>query len=79
MVLIGMLWIPVIQGARGLYDYLQGMQGYLAPPIFVVFFFGVFNKRLNAKGCLSALIVGFAARSVPAGRGHAGDAEDGRL
>jgi solute:Na+ symporter, SSS family len=60
MVLIGILWIPVIQGARGLYDYLQGMQGYLAPPIFTVFFFGVFNKRLNAKGCLSALVVGFA-------------------
>jgi SSS family solute:Na+ symporter len=49
----------VIQGARGLYDYLQGVQGYLAPPIFAVFFLGVFMKRLNAKGCLSALIVGF--------------------
>ncbi|MCB0571811.1 MAG: Na+/glucose cotransporter, partial [Phaeodactylibacter sp.] len=60
MVLIGLAWIPVIQGSRGLYDYLQSVQGYLAPPIFVVFFFGVFNKRLNAKGCLSALIVGFA-------------------
>jgi len=60
MVLIGLAWIPVIQGGKGLYDYLQGVQAYLAPPIFVVFFFGVFNKRLNAKGCLSALIVGFA-------------------
>jgi solute:Na+ symporter, SSS family len=60
MVLIGLAWIPVIQGSRGLYDYLQGVQGYLAPPIFVVFFFGVFNKRLNAKGCLWALMVGFA-------------------
>jgi SSS family solute:Na+ symporter len=60
MVLIGLLWIPVIQGARGLYDYLQGVQGYLAPPIFTVFFFGVFNRRLNTKGCLAALIVGFA-------------------
>jgi SSS family solute:Na+ symporter len=59
MVLIGLAWIPVIQGARGLYEYLQGVQGYLAPPIFTVFFLGVFNKRLNAKGCLSALIVGF--------------------
>lgn len=59
MVLIGLAWIPVIRGARGLYDYLQGVQGYLAPPIFVVFFFGVFMKRLNAKGCLAALIVGF--------------------
>jgi SSS family solute:Na+ symporter len=59
MVLIGLLWIPVIKGGKGLYDYLQGVQGYLAPPIFVVFFLGVFWKRLNAKGCLSALIVGF--------------------
>jgi solute:Na+ symporter, SSS family len=60
MVLIGILWIPVIKGGKGLYDYLQGMQAYLAPPIFVVFFFGVFWKRLNAKGCMAALIVGFA-------------------
>ncbi|PPK86148.1 SSS family solute:Na+ symporter [Neolewinella xylanilytica] len=60
MVVIGLAWIPVIQGSRGLYDYLQSVQGYLAPPIFVVFFFGVFNKRLNAQGCLWALGVGFA-------------------
>jgi len=59
MVLIGLLWIPVIRGGKGLYDYLQGVQAYLAPPIFVVFFLGVFNKRLNSKGCLSALVVGF--------------------
>ena len=59
MVVIGLLWIPVIQGGKGLYDYLQGIQAYLAPPIFVVFFLGVFNKRLNAKGCLAALITGF--------------------
>lgn len=60
MVVIGLLWIPVIKGGKGLYDYLQGIQSYLAPPIFVVFFLGVFSKRLNAKGCLWALIVGFA-------------------
>ena len=60
MVLIGLLWIPVIRGGKGLYDYLQTVQGYLAPPIFVVFFLGVFMKRLNGKGCLAALIVGFA-------------------
>jgi SSS family solute:Na+ symporter len=60
MVVVGLLWIPVIQGARGLYEYLQGVQSYLAPPIFTVFFLGIFNKRLNAKGCLAALAVGFA-------------------
>jgi SSS family solute:Na+ symporter len=60
LIVIGLLWIPVIQGARGLYDYLQGVQGYLAPPIAAVFFLGVFMKRLNAKGCLAALLAGFA-------------------
>jgi len=60
MVLVGLMWIPVIKGGKGLYDYLQGVQAYLAPPIFVVFFLGVFNKRLNAKGCLAALITGFS-------------------
>lgn len=60
MVVIGLAWIPVIKGSRGLYDYLQSVQGYLAPPIFVVFFFGIFNKRLNSKGALAAMVVGFA-------------------
>ena len=60
MVVIGLLWIPVIRGGKGLYDYLQGVQAYLAPPIFVVFFLGVFLRRVNGKGCLAALIVGFA-------------------
>ncbi len=60
MVLIGLIWIPVIRGGKGLYDYLQGVQSYIAPPIFVVFFLGVFWKRMNAKGCMSALITGFS-------------------
>jgi SSS family solute:Na+ symporter len=59
MVLIALCWLPVVKGAHGLYGYLQAVQGYLAPPIFVVFFFGVFWKRLNAKGCLWAMVVGF--------------------
>jgi len=60
MVLLAIAWIPVVKGATGLYNYLQAVQGYLAPPIFVVFFFGVFWKRLNAQGCLYAMLVGFA-------------------
>ena len=59
MVVVGLLWIPVIQGGKGLYDYLQGVQAYLAPPIFVVFFFGIFMKRLNRRGCIAALLTGF--------------------
>ena len=50
MVLIGLAWIPVIQGRRGLYFYLQSVQGYLAPPIFVVFFLGVFMPSGSTPG-----------------------------
>jgi len=59
MVVIAILWIPVVRGRQGLYEYLQSVQSFLAPPVFVVFFFGVFWKRLNAQGCLWAMIVGF--------------------
>jgi SSS family solute:Na+ symporter len=57
---IALAWIPVIKGAQSLYGYLQAVQSYLAPPIFVVFFLGVFWKRLNGQGALWAMIVGFA-------------------
>jgi len=76
MVLIAMLWIPVVKGATGLYNYLQSVQGYLAPPIFVVFFFGVFWKRLNAQGCLWAMVVALFS-GVPHVGGHPGDPLEG--
>jgi solute:Na+ symporter, SSS family len=59
-VVLGLAWIPVIRGAHGLYGYLQAVQSYLAPPIFVVFFLGVFWRRANARGCFWSLIAGFA-------------------
>ncbi len=59
MVVVALFWIPVVRGNKGLYNYLQSVQGYLAPPVFVVFFFGVFWKRLNAKGAFWAMMVGF--------------------
>jgi len=59
MVFIAFAWIPVIKNAQGLYGYLQAVQGYLAPPIFVVFFLGVFFKRMNANGALWSMLVGF--------------------
>ncbi|MCI0365595.1 MAG: sodium/solute symporter, partial [Phycisphaerales bacterium] len=60
MVLLGLMWVPVISEAKGLYGYLQSMSAYLGPPVFVVFFGGVFFKRLNAAGCFAALVIGFA-------------------
>lgn len=60
VVVLGMLWIPLMgRISTGLYDYLQSVQSYLAPPIAAVFLLGVFFKRLNAKGAYSAMVVGF--------------------
>jgi SSS family solute:Na+ symporter len=50
-----------------------------------VFFFGVFMKRLNGKGCLAALIVGFAlgafrlAVDTPVALGLGGGYAEGSL
>ena len=61
IVLLGMAWIPVMYkvAGGGLYQYLQSVQGYLAPPITAVFLLGIFWKRINAHGALWGLIVGF--------------------
>ena len=56
--LAGLTWWSVAKnGARGWYDYLQEIRAYVAPPIAVVFFFGVFMRRLTA-GRLAALLTG---------------------
>jgi SSS family solute:Na+ symporter len=60
MVAVALAWIPVIKNAQGLYTYLQAVQGYLAPPIFVVFFLGVTFKRMNSQGAFWSMVVGFA-------------------
>jgi len=61
IVLLGMAWIPVMYkvAGGGLYQYLQSVQGYLAPPITAVFLLGLFWKRINAQGAMWGLIVGF--------------------
>ena len=60
MVILSLLWVPIIQHMPGsLYGYLQNVQAYIAPPIFAVFFLGVFYKRVNAYGCMAGLVAGF--------------------
>ena len=59
----GLLWIPIMkglaEGGAGLYDYLQNVQGFLAPPIVAVFLLGLFWRRVNAEGALWGLGLGF--------------------
>ncbi len=61
VVALGVLWIPVMQKVQGggLYQYLQNVQGYLAPPITVVFLLGLFWKRVNSSGATWGLGLGF--------------------
>jgi len=59
VVILGILWIPLMKGISGqLYHYLQSVQSYLAPPIAAVFLLGLFWKRINSQGALTALISG---------------------
>jgi SSS family solute:Na+ symporter len=60
IVLLGMAWIPLMGRVdSGLYNYLQSVQSYLAPPISAVFLLGVFFRRLNAKGAYTSMVAGF--------------------
>ncbi len=63
VVVMGIIWIPVMQriSQGGLYIYLQSVQGYLAPPITTVFLLGLFFKRINGKGAVAGLSIGFVA------------------
>lgn len=61
IVVLGIVWIPVMQSMGSvLYEYLQQVQGLLAPGIAAVFFMGVFYKKATPKAGMWGLIVGFA-------------------
>ena len=59
IVIIGIVWIPIMANISGvLYEYLQSVQSYIAPPITAVFLLGIFSKRINAKGAFVTLVTG---------------------
>jgi len=70
VVLVGLalLWVPFMSRISGqLYQYMQSVQAYISPPIAAVFLVGVFWRRVNARGAMTALIGGFllgAARLI---------------
>ena len=59
VVVLGIAWIPIMQNISGvLYEYLQSVQAYIAPPITAVFLLGIFFKRINSKGAMATLLGG---------------------
>lgn len=60
LVVLGLAWIPLMKLISGqLYQYIQSVQAYIAPPIAAVFLLGLFWSRLNARGAMASLLAGF--------------------
>lgn len=62
LVLVGLAWIPFMKELTeggGIYRYLQSVQAYISPPIAAAFLLGIFYKKINGKGALTALWTGF--------------------
>jgi SSS family solute:Na+ symporter len=60
LVAFGLLWIPMMKLISGqIYQYLQSVQAYIAPPIAAIFLIGVLSKRVNSQGAIAALLTGF--------------------
>ena len=60
IVVLGIIWIPIMQkiGRGVMYQYLQNVQSYIAPPVAAVFLLGIIWKRVNSKAAISTLIMG---------------------
>ncbi|XP_030847741.1 sodium/glucose cotransporter 4 isoform X1 [Strongylocentrotus purpuratus] len=66
MVGISILWIPIIQASQGgrLFDYIQAVTSYLAPPICAVFLMAIIWERVNEKGAFWGLMAGLVVGLV---------------
>jgi SSS family solute:Na+ symporter len=61
VVVIGMIWIPIMQSmSKQLYSYLQLVQSLLAPGIAAVFMAGIFSRSVTPKSGFIGLATGFA-------------------
>jgi SSS family solute:Na+ symporter len=58
---LGIAWIPLMKLVSAqIYQYLQSVQSYVAPPITAVFIFGLLWRRATSTGAMAALVTGFA-------------------
>nr|XP_019936279.1 PREDICTED: sodium/glucose cotransporter 4 [Paralichthys olivaceus] len=60
LVCVSILWIPVIQTSNSgqLFDYIQSVTSFLAPPITAVFLMAIFWPRANEQGAFWGLMGG---------------------
>jgi solute:Na+ symporter, SSS family len=62
IVILGICWIPIMQKIGGgvMYQYLQNVQSYIAPPVTAVFLLGILWKRVNSQAAITTLLAGLA-------------------
>ena len=60
IVVLGIVWIPIMSRIGGgvMYQYLQNVQSYIAPPVTAVFLLGILWKRVNAQAAITTLLAG---------------------
>ena len=60
IVVLGIAWIPIMEKIGGgvMYQYLQNVQAYIAPPVTTVFLLGIIWKRVNAQAAIVTLFSG---------------------
>ncbi|KAM9848261.1 sodium/glucose cotransporter 4 [Aulostomus maculatus] len=66
LVCVSILWIPVIQTANSgqLFEYIQSVTSFLAPPITAVFLLAIFWPRANEQGAFWGLMIGLVVGVV---------------
>ncbi|MEM9649994.1 MAG: Na+/glucose cotransporter, partial [Bacteroidota bacterium] len=66
VVVLGIIWIPIMDKIGGgvLYQYLQSVQSYIAPPITAVFLLGIIWKRVNSKAAIVTLFAGLVMAAL---------------
>ena len=60
IVVLGIIWIPIMEKIGGgvMYQYLQNVQSYIAPPVAAVFLLGILWKRVNSNAAITTLLAG---------------------
>jgi len=66
VVVLGIIWIPIMNKIGGgvLYQYLQSVQSYIAPPITAVFLLGILWKRVNSQAAIVTLFSGLVVAAL---------------
>ncbi|XP_005398691.1 PREDICTED: sodium/glucose cotransporter 4 isoform X2 [Chinchilla lanigera] len=60
LVVVSILWIPIIQSSSSgqLFEYIQSVTSYLAPPITALFLLAIFCRRVTEPGAFWGLMFG---------------------